>query len=224
MKLVYNTLNIVFNLCNGRNNYIVVESPYWFEKFIRELYESVTQKKEGFLLFDESDERLDMHKICEFIISPLDLSFDKREIQKKLFNELEVIVHDNGLIEDYCNIQSEIIQLFDALQELSEYDLDFYDEFDLLSWFKASNIHIKEPNGCFAEKIIEYIVTMKKLAEKCVFIIANCESFLDEKSYEYIEECAAYYDVCILFLSGRQIELKKSTHTYIIDKDLCEIR
>ena len=54
MKLVYNTLNIVFNLCNGRNNYIVVESPYWFEKFIRELYDAVTQKKEGCLLFDES--------------------------------------------------------------------------------------------------------------------------------------------------------------------------
>ena len=143
MKLVYNTLNMVFNLCNGRNNYIVVESPYWFEKFIRELYDSVTQKKEGCLLFDESDKRLDMHKICEFIISPLDLSFDKREIQKKLFNELEVIVHDNGLIDDYCNIQSEIIQLFDALQGLSEYDLDFYDEFDLLSWFKASNIQIQ---------------------------------------------------------------------------------
>lgn len=223
MKLVYYNLNLVLDIKEGAVNSIVLESPEWLERFIMDLQDSIENGAEEVALYNSQDDPIDLHRKCELIISPFDLTFDKKEIQRKLFQELQSTILDENFIEDFSRIQSEIIQLLDRMGEASDYGLDFEAELDLPALFRMYHLHIQDPQGHFDEKLIEYIVTMKKLTGKQVFALANCEAFLAESSYRYLEECAAYYDLSLLFISNRQIELLKDKNTYIIDMDLCEL-
>ena len=220
---MYYNLNLVLDIKEGAVNSIVLESPEWLERFIMDLQDSIENGAEEVALYNSQDDPLDLHRKCELIISPFDLTFDKKEIQRKLFQELQSTILDENFIEDFSRIQSEIIQLLDRMGEASDYGLDFEAELDLPALFRMYHLHIQDPQGHFDEKLIEYIVTMKKLTGKQVFALANCEAFLAESSYRYLEECAEYYDLSLLFISNRQIELLKYKNTYIIDMDLCEL-
>lgn len=223
MKLIYYELSISFELKNGDINIFVIESPDLFEKIIMDLSCALETKEEYFSVYDEKNEKLDMRKICELILSPLDLVFDKREVQRKLFRELETVMMEDGLVEDLSKIQAGILQILDKLKNQTDYEIDFNDEMDLADMFRLYDIHIANPQGHFDEKLIEYMITLKRLAGIEVFILANCESYLSESAFAHLEKCAMYYELTIIFLTNRQIELLKSKNTYIIDVNLCEI-
>lgn len=223
MKLVYYDMSTAFGLKANDVNSIVIESPDRFEKFIIELHASVEEKEDYFALYDDMDDKSELHKTGDIIISPFDLSFDKREVQKKLYCELDETMFNEGLQEEFASIQGEILEMLDKIRGASDYDLEFEDNFDSTALFRLYDMHIANPKGRFDEKLIEYIITMRKLTGKNFFAVANCESFLNPDSYRHLAKCAGYYGICIVFLSNRQIELLKNKNTYIIDMDLCEI-
>lgn len=223
MKLVYYDMSTAFGLKANDVNSIVIESPDRFEKFIIELHASVEEREDYFALYDDTDDKSELHKTGDIIISPFDLSFDKREVQKKLYGELDETMFNEGLQEEFAFIQGEILEMLDKIRGASDYDIEFEDDFDSTALFRLYDMHIANPKGRFDEKLIEYIITMRKLTGKNFFAVANCESFLNPDSYRHLAKCAGYYGICIVFLSNRQIELLKDKNTYIIDMDLCEI-
>ena len=152
MKLVYYNLNLVLDIKEGAVNSIVLESPEWLERFIMDLQDSIENGAEEVALYNSQDDPLDLHRKCELIISPFDLTFDKKEIQRKLFQELQSTILDENFIEDFSRIQSEIIQLLDRMGEASDYGLDFEAELDLPALFRMYHLHIQDPQGHFDEK------------------------------------------------------------------------
>ena len=66
----------------------IIESPASFSKYIRDLYEIMQDNKGKFTLSDE-DEIIDFQKYAELIIDPFLLDFHNRQIQKKLYAELQ---------------------------------------------------------------------------------------------------------------------------------------
>ena len=84
MKLVYYNLNLVLDIKEGAVNSIVLESPEWLERFIMDLQDSIENGAEDVALYNSQDDPLDLHRNCELIISPFDLTFDKKEIQRKI--------------------------------------------------------------------------------------------------------------------------------------------
>ena len=223
MRLVYQELNFSMEIKKGMITSLVLENPAVFESFLINLYQQLSKEKSCFILYDEENEK-DLSRNCALITTPLDLNYEKKEIQKNLFAELEENIVEKELINDLGEAHGKILEIFDTMRFISSYEIEYKEDFDISYLLKNYNIHIGSPKGTFAEKLIEYINNLKNLLGKDLFFVINCDAYLKREDYFYIEQCAAYNDICILFVRDEQIELIKAKKEYIIDEDLCEIQ
>lgn len=222
MKLTYSDLNLEVALHKDKLNIIVVENKKSFEKMIISLYKQIHKQEEQFIFSIESNE-IDLYKIVSLITSPLELDIEKKVVEKQLYGYLEEESDVNGITEQIQDKLAKIIAIFDELKLLSDYDICFDDDMGMTDIFKSFQVHLKHLEGTFAEKFIEYAKVMKTLLKKDIFVIANCDSFLDDNDYSHIEKWAVYNDACIIFLNNRQIPLNIDANEIIIDLDLCTI-
>ena len=222
MKLIYPKIGNNFNLVKGKINSIVIEDPFYYEDFILSLYNQINKKEESLELFLDN-EKVDLHKYCELVISPMDLTFDKKEFQKKLYSHLSDEAELNDLVGKLFNKYGEILSLLDELGLISDYPIEFNNDLDVTDVLKHLDVHIMQPEGRFIERLIEYGKTVNRLLGKNILIIANCAAFLDAKEYKYLQEWAAYEEVYVLLLNNRQNKLNIDLNEFIIDVDLCEL-
>ncbi len=222
MKLIYYELDFVAYFDKGKTYSIVLESPMVFEKFLIDLYNYINKIERPFAVYNDETE-MDFAKCCEIVLTPFDITYNRREIQKKLFGEICNELAESEIINNLCDIHSEFLKILDNLKFLVRYDIEYEEEFNITDILKNYNVQIKNPTGRFVERIIEYMITLHSLLGKDFFIIANCDVYLDTDDYLYIEQCAAYYNLCVVFVRNRQLGLHNFEKEYIIDKDLCEI-
>lgn len=223
MRLVYYDLNFTADIDRGCLYSIVLEQAYVFERFLVKLHGQLNKENTAFSL-SEKENDLDLVKCCDLVTTTFDLTFGKKEITRKLFAELETVAQAQGLTEELSEIYSNLFELLDRLRFAADYDIEYTSDYSILDVMKHSGVHIAEPKGSYAEKLIEYIVVMNRLLKKVFFVIANCSSYLGLDDYRHIEKTAEYYDLCIVFVENKQLGLPNMKKEYIIDMDLCEIR
>lgn len=219
MKIIFYDSGIQFEINEGIN-FLVIEAPEIFERSVVGLHSSFVGISEDVVIDD--GEKVDLGKICDMIFTPFDLSFDKKDIQRKLYNTLSMIA-ETDFGGEYAEVQSAVLRLIDSLVQSSDYDVKIGDFPDIKSYFKLFDISIRNPEGSFASKLIEYIVTVHELTGKRIFLLINCEAYIDDASYAHISKTARYYNLFIVFVARHQIDLIKGENIYIIDSDLCEI-
>lgn len=222
MRLIYYELNFTADFDRGSMGAIILEHPDVFERFLIALHRQLGKEQTSFSLF-EKEKELDLIKYCDFVASPFDLTFNKKDVTKKLFAELETVAGEEELSGRLCEIYGETLKVMEQLQFASDYDLDYSTDFSVQDVFKSCGVHIEEPTGPFAEKLIEYVIVMNRLLKKDFFVIANCRAYLTDEDYSHIEKAAEYYNLCIVFVENTQLGLQKVKNEYIIDVDLCEI-
>jgi len=222
MKLIYYELNFTADFDRGSIGGIILERPDVFECFLIALYRQLGKEQTSFSLL-ENDKEVDLIKSCDFVASPFDLTFNKKEVTRKLYAELEAVAGEEELSVRLSEIHGETLKALEQLQFAADYDLGYSMDFSVQDVFKSCGVHIEEPTGSFAEKLIEYVVVMNRLLKKIFFVVANCRAYLVEEDYRHIEKTAEYYNLCIVFVENTQLGLPKVKNEYIIDVDLCEI-
>lgn len=222
MKLVYYPLNLSFEIEKGEMTSIVLENTAVFEKFLIDFHKHLEKEDELFAASTDNGS-IDLTKIGEIISSPFDLHFEKREVQKKLYAELQKSAEENDIGHILAEYHGKMVQAMETLTFTSDYEIEINEDFSLQELLKNFSVHMKNPEGIFVEKLTEYMMSVKRLIGKKLFLLANCDAYLSENDYTYLEECAAYYDICIICLRNRQVKLPFVIREYIIDVDLCEI-
>lgn len=197
MKLVYYPLNLSFEIEKGKMTSIVLENTAVFEKFLIDFHKHLEKEDELFVVAVDGDS-LDLTKIGELISSPFDLHFEKREVQKKLYVELQKSAEENDIGHILAEYHGKMVQAMETLTFTSDYEIEINEDFSLQEILKNFSVHIKDPEGSFAEKLTEYMMTANRLIGKKLFLLANCDAYLSENDYIYLVECAAYYDICII--------------------------
>lgn len=222
MKFIYQNLSLIMELKKQKLNILVLESPVIFEKTLFSL-KSASDKKGDEISLYRNEEKCDFSRCADVIFSPFDLTYEKREIQKKLFLSLQNTAETQDLLSAFAETNGRVLELLSALHYQSEYQLDYAADFTLSEILKNYSVRLAEPVGNFAEKAIDYMTNIQKMLCKDVFIFVNCEAYLATEDYAHIAKFAVYYDIYILFLQNRQIYLNQECNEYIIDLDLCEI-
>ncbi len=215
-------LNLEMNLSQERLNSLVVESPEHLDQLILDIYESVNKKSEGIEYYVNNEKR-NISDCFDMIVSPLDMTLNTREIQRKMILALVNDIKDSHAWSNISRIYGELIEEISDIEGQSMYNIDFSEEVDIQNIIKLAKMEIEEPEGSFIERFLEYGKVIHHLLGKCVFVLANCHSYLREKDYQYIEEWARYQDVCVLLLNHEQKRLNVALNECIIDIDLCEI-
>ncbi len=220
MRIVYNRINVCFDLRKDKLNFITVENARYFEDLVISIYEQIKKKsvKLGFYINDKEEA---LHKFADIICSPMDITYDKKELQKKLVEMLVKEIQINDIESELVELHSKFVDALEKVQEASEFDIDFSDDFELAHLVKEYDLHLKEPEGFFSERLLEYMGTVRNLLNKEVFVLINCSSYLEDEDYTHISKWANYQEVYILFVNNYQKKLNIEVNEYIIDRDLC---
>ena len=161
--------------------------------------------------------------MTDVIFSPVELTYDKRDVQKKLIQNILVEIDGSDLSYKFIEICSNFLENLDKIRMNSEYEIDFDENFEMRKLLQCFDIHLQEPEGNFVERFVEYISVMSKLVSKQIFILVGCSNYINEKDYELLEKHVAYESIAVLQIEGKENTLRNAKNQYIIDEDLCEI-
>ena len=199
----------------------IIESPASFSKYVRDLYE-IMQDNEGKFTLSDEDEIIDFQKYAELIIDPFLLDFHNRQIQKKLYVELQKLAVGSEFYLQTQELKSQIQKYFIDLEYASGYDLEIADEIDLPAIFKAVGIQLDGGNEeTLFERIAIYIKIMAELLKKKLVILVNSRSYLTSDQIDQIAELCMYSEVALLLIENVQRDFSKKRNYCIIDCDEC---
>lgn len=221
MKLTHTELEKQLVFETGKAVEWIIESPASFSKYVRDLYE-IMQDNEGKFTLSDEDEIIDFQKYAELIIDPFLLDFHNRQIQKKLYAELQNLAVGSEFYLQTQELKSQIQKYFIDLEYASGYDLEIADEIDLPAIFKAVGIQLDGGNEeTLFERIAIYIKIMAELMKKKLVILVNSRSYLTSDQIDQIAELCMYSEVALLLIENVQRDFSKKRNYCIIDCDEC---
>lgn len=221
MKLTHTELEKQLVFETGKAVEWIIESPASFSKYVRDLYE-IMQDNEGKFTLSDEDEIIDFQKYAELIIDPFLLDFHNRQIQKKLYVELQKLAVGSEFYLQRQELKSQIQKYFIDLEYASGYDLEIADEIDLPAIFKAVGIQLDSGNEeTLFERIAAYIKIMAELLKKKLIILVNSRSYLTSNQIDQIAELCMYSEVALLLIENVQRDFSKKRNYCIIDCDEC---
>ena len=222
MNLVYKPLNFDMLLKSDQINHMTIEDPRLYEQMVTSLYMQINKEDEQWMLVQDGEE-LSMDKICDILLSPMDLRFDKKDIQKKLIVDLESEIQSDKNFEILAELHGDLAQVIGDICERYRYQLEYDFDFCLKEYIKQYDIVLAAPEGTFVEKLMEYIPVVQDLTGKNIFVLAGCGDYLTDDDFRHLNKWLGYQECYVVIAGNRQRLLKEPLNEYIIDIDLCEI-
>lgn len=222
MKIIHCEHNIEVNFDYGEIRSIIIENPRILDSFVLGLYNSISRKEDKVYILDNF-EKIEFAKLVDLVFSPLELTYEKKDIQKKLLQNILEEITESDISYRFSEICSSFLENIYEVKINSEYEIDFDENLEMQKLIKCFDIHLKEPIGSFVERIVEYISVMSKLMGKQIFILVGCAHYIDNDEYKLLQKHVAHENVAVLTVEGRQNTLKNPGNQYIMDVDLCEI-
>ena len=146
----------------GRTASLVLEDPALFERFLIDFFQKLGKQSEHFAFYEGEKEK-ELVKYADLLTSPFDLTYNKREIQKKLFAELEGLTFEQDLAKDLSEANGLIVSVLEQLRFSGIYEIEYKEAFGVLDFFREYDVHLRDPEGRFAGKLIDYIKTLRML-------------------------------------------------------------
>jgi CRISPR type II-A-associated protein Csn2 len=222
MNLVYKPMNFDMPLESKQINQITIEDSRLYERMVTSIYWQINKQDEQWMLVQDGEE-LSMDKICDVLISPMDLRFEKKDIQKKLSVDLENEIQSDKNFEVFAELHGNMAQVIGDICERYRYQLEYDFDFCLKEYIKQYGIILADPEGTFLEKLLEYIPVVQDLTGKNIFVLTGCGDYLTDDDFRHLNKWLGYQECYIVITGNRQRLLKESLNEYIIDIDLCEI-
>lgn len=222
MKIIHCEHNIEVNFDYGEIRSIIIENSRILDSFVLGLYNSISRKEDKVYILDNF-EKIEFTKLVDLVFSPLELTYEKKDIQKKLLQNILEEITESDISYRFSEICSSFLENIYEVKINSEYEIDFDENLEMQKLIKCFDIHLKEPIGSFVERIVEYISVMSKLMGKQIFILVGCAHYIDNDEYKLLQKHVAHENVAVLTVEGRQNTLKNPGNKYIMDVDLCEI-
>lgn len=223
MNLTYLKQAANFELKKGEITFISIESHDLIDQFTCDLRQHLDKEYTLFQLLDDDSDEIVLPKYATIVTGPFDLAYSKKDVQKALFAEIIQDIELLGVAEEMTEVQAKLAQVMDEIIFNSEYVLDYNENIYISDWLKLYDFNIKKPEGRFAERLSEYMVTLNRLTGKKFFFVINCSAFIEDNDYESLKKTAAYKNISVVMVDGVQVRAPKDCKQIIIDSDLCQI-
>ncbi len=222
MKIINCEHSIDIDFKCGEITNIAIENPMMLDSFILGVYSSIIKRDDKIYILDNF-EKIEFTKLTDLVSSPLELTYDKKDVQKKLLQNILEEITESDISYRFSEICTKFLESIYEVKMSSEYEIDFDENLELQKILKCFDIHLREPVGSFVQRFVEYISVMSKLMGKRIFILSGCSDYIDNEEYKLLQKHVAYENVAVLMVEGRQNSLKNLENQYIMDIDLCEI-
>lgn len=225
MRLDFLSSGLTFKIHQENLNSIKIERHRLYEEMIQDIYYTVGNVTDSVRCWTDENERYDLHKNGDIILSPFDLTYSTAEYKKKVILTLAMDLEER----EYSDVLK--TAYFESLQELekvivsTDYEIEYDPVIATESFLKFINVRLKDPEGLFVEKLCEYAKTAHSLLKKDFLILINCAAYLKKEDYDVLEEFAKMEGITILVLDTGECDdsIDEICEKHIVDNDLCEL-
>ena len=220
MKIAHIDYQFIIELNENDKFLLIVENPKAFRNII---CDTNIESGESPIIFSENSNIIDIGEI-ECIIDIFNLSLNNRKALNKLYDFLKKEISSTELLLQNNEIYNIMCAYANSLQNIVDFNLDWINDFDILSLLKFINIKFKDDNLDTLERIIDYIKIHSEFVKTKCFVFVNLLSYLTEYEIEKLYEFCHYEKIFIILIEDKQPEnINIFSQVYLIDKDYCEV-
>lgn len=220
MMLSYEYLNDTVELSNGKISVLVIENKKIFRQALRSFLDDTVEE---LFTFSQDFQPFDFNKRGFFISNVIDLDFQNKKLVNKI-NSLMQQTAVNECGEDLASIQTLLVNLFDKLNEMYDFEYDSNFEIDYSSILKLFQFNIDTSLRELPQLLISYIIILNKYLKFDLFVFHSLYDFFDDNELEGIYETLSLSHINILILSSsKPRHISKFEEIHILDSDLCVI-
>lgn len=218
--LSYEYLNDAVELSNSKIPVLVIENKKIFRQALRSFLDDTVEE---LFTFSQDFKPFDFNKRGFFISNAIDLDFQNKKLVNKI-NSLMQKTAVNECGEDLASIQTLLINLFDKLNKIYDFEYDSNFEIDYLSILKLFQFNIDTSSHDLPQLLISYIILLNKYLKFDLFVLHSLYDFFDNNELEGIYETLSLSHINILILSSSKTRhISKFEEIHILDPDLCII-
>lgn len=218
MKLVNYNRQLTIEWKSDEIFFLVVESKRELRNLIDELFFSVRENTEDWILSD-GEEILQKSSWIEMIFSPWMIDLNNKRIQKGLFKKVAKLIHQGVGMDQIQTVLGELRMLLNQLTDELPFGVEYEIE-DISPVLKECNIHFTEEEDVLT-RLHQYIKVSCELLETKLFVLIDTKNYFSSEEIQVLAREAGYFGCCILCIEnvceGREENL------ILIDKDLCRI-
>lgn len=220
MMFSYEYLNDAVELSNSKIPVLVIENKKIFRQALRSFLDDTVEE---LFTFSQDFKPFDFNKRGFFISNAIDLDFQNKKLVNKI-NSLMQKTAVNECGEDLASIQTLLINLFDKLNKMYDFEYDSNFEIDYSSILKLFQFNIDTSSHDLPQLLISYIILLNKYLKFDLFVLHSLYDFFDNNELEGIYETLSLSHINILILSSsKSRHISKFEEIHILDPDLCII-
>lgn len=218
--LSYEYLNDAVELSNSKIPVLVIENKKIFRQALRSFLDDTVEE---LFTFSQDFKPFDFNKRGFFISNAIYLDFQNKKLVNKI-NSLMQKTAVNECGEDLASIQTLLINLFDKLNKMYDFEYDSNFEIDYSSILKLFQFNIDTSSHDLPQLLISYIILLNKYLKFDLFVLHSLYDFFDNNELEGIYETLSLSHINILILSSsKPRRISKFEEIHILDPDLCII-
>lgn len=220
MKLAHFMLEQPLNFNQDKIVSWVIEDSQHFWKFTCELLKQ-NQGEIGNFVLSNSLKTLKLDTDVEIMTGPFDIDFSSKKITNMIAKKLLKTSIDDDYSMQFEEISQKIKSLLNELVIDANLPVEVGDleQDDLI---KVANVKINQSDKFF-EHLTNYLELILNLSNPKLLICINVKPFIKQEDMIEFNQFLLYQDVCVLFIDYLYSpNIICDTHTYFLDKDLCE--
>ena len=225
MRLDFLSCGLTFKIHQESLNSIKIERHRLYEEMIQDIYYTVGNVTDCVRCWTVENERYDLHKYGDTILSPFDLTYSTAEYKKKVILTLAMNLEERGYSDVLKTAYLESLQELEKAIVSTDYEIEYDPFIASENFLKFLNVRLKDPEGTFIEKLCEYVKTTHSLLKKDFFFLINCAAYLRKCEYDALEEFTKTEGITILVFDTREYDdsFDEICEKHIVDNDLCEL-
>lgn len=218
--LSYEYLNDAVELSSSKIPVLVIENKKIFRQALRSFLDDTVEE---LFTFSQDFKPFDFNKRGFFISNAIYLDFQNKKLVNKI-NSLMQKTAVNECGEDLASVQTLLINLFDKLNKMYDFEYDSNFEIDYSSILKLLQFNIDTSSHDLPQLLISYIILLNKYLKFDLFVLHSLYDFFDNNELEGIYETLSLSHINILILSSsKPRRISKFEEIHILDPDLCII-
>lgn len=222
MKLVYPEWEEPIPIEENQALTISMENRSDYFRTVDILKQQLETGEGPFHLYTDEDKELNLKKSMVLFLSPWNLDFHDRQLEKKLLARLHEMAMDEDHYPKTQKILGSLLQYLEELQE--ETPLNFtYDWEPVFSDIcKALHLGLDDQSLTLPEKMLEYMRAWTELCGETCFVFNQFRAYLSEEERKAFYETAWGEKLPFLMLEGACHDKIKEERFFTIDEDYCQ--
>ena len=220
MKICSKDKLFSIELKENRINKLIIENKSYYRNFISNLY---IQSKlgEGELILFDGVKEISFNKNVNVVFQPIYIEINDKKYKNRI-NDSMIEKYKNGLEnETIANIIKELNRVGNIYALNSDFPITYNDFIEVKNIFSLLNFRIEFNENIFINNLVDYILSIRKLDNKNIFVLLNLSDYLNDDEIELFYRNMLYEKVDIIVVEPRENKKYDFESIKIIDNDLC---